>query len=89
MRVGKGEQGARAAEKLRVAEEAVLGTDASDRIKLNTLCMYVLGICDDDRTPDIKQGLSREGVPPDQEKSDGWDQIVGAIKLQQLMCQNI
>lgn len=30
--------------------------------------MHVLGICGDDGTPDIKQGLTREGVPPDQVK---------------------
>lgn len=51
MTVGKGEEGAGAAEKLRVAVEAVLNADAGVRIHSNTLYLHTLGISGDDASP--------------------------------------
>lgn len=64
--VRKGEEGAQAAEKLRVVVEAILGTDAGVRIHLNILRLHLLGISGDDGPPDIEEGFTRESIPPSQ-----------------------
>lgn len=63
--VGRGEDRAMAADKLRVAVEVVLGTDAGVRIRSNTLRLQLLGICGDDDPTNICSGFIR-GVSSEQ-----------------------
>lgn len=66
VKVGKGAGAAEAADKLRVAVEAVLGANAGVTVSSNSLHLQALGISRDDDPTDVKEGLERGGMPPAQ-----------------------
>lgn len=64
MAVGRGAESALAAEKLKVAVEAVLGSDAGVRLQTNLLRLEFHDVSVDDNMSDVQEGFQREGVRP-------------------------
>lgn len=64
MAVGRGAGGALAAEKLKVAVEAVLGPDAGVHLQTNLLRLEIHDVSANDTMSDVQEGFQREGVPP-------------------------
>lgn len=87
--VGIRDRGAEAAEKLRVAIEAVLGANTGVRISSNTLRLHVMGVSGDDDSAEIRDGVIREGVPPIKSRSSGRSPSAGATKWRQSMCRSM
>lgn len=66
MSVGKGVEGAKAAEKLKTAVEAVLGSGVGIQLHTNTTRLEITGISSEDDKRDNIEGLAREDVPASQ-----------------------